>query len=259
MSKRNPEALTPIAGHELRLAELTGVSIRAAATEGDPIGFTGVAAVMNVPTVIGGKYGWVEQLDSTAFDETLRNDDIRMLKNHNTDLPLARTTAGSLRLEAVKDELRTDADMDPVSYAKDLAISLDRGTLSGMSIGFQVKSDTWSELPEDHPLWGKTAWNELRTIHVVKLWEVSPVTFPAFVDTSAGLRAHECELALRALGYVDEDQIRDLVRQVRAGRVPTTPATASTSAATQESPATPAGRQRRNDAAQVLPGIFAGS
>jgi len=204
-------------GREVRLAALTGVEVRVAG-DSEPIGFKGTAAVFDKPTRIGGvRWGFWEQISPNAFDSALeRGDDARMLKNHNTDLPLARVSAGSLRLSTSKAGLEVDADMDPVSYARDLAVNLERKTVTQMSFGFTAAKDSWEVLSEDQP-WGGQEGDELRTVEDLSLlWEVSPVTFPAYADTEAGLRQANL-LALReALGLTD-DELSRVARSVRAG------------------------------------------
>lgn len=198
-----------------QLEEMFG-ELRAAGDVGDPIPFEGVCALMETPTVIGGKYGWVEQIETGAFDDSLKADDQRLLKNHNTDLPLARVSAGTNRYEVDGTKLRNTAEMDPVSYAYDLAVSLERKTITGMSIGFRVKSDQWTELPEDHEMYGKTFFNEFRQIHLVQLAESSPVTFPAYVSTEAGLRHAAIDAVIRGIG-LDDKTIAEAARALRAG------------------------------------------
>lgn len=203
MSGKNRKAerrLTAPAGTELRLAKLTGVQVRA---EGDgPIPFKGHAAVFDSRTRIGGRWGWYEEIARTAFDSALaRPDDVRLLKNHNEDLILARTTASNLRLSTDDIGLYTEADMTPTTYARDLALSLDAGDVTQMSFAFRVLKDEWSVInvgDEENEA-------ELRTILDVELWDVSPVTYPAYVDTDASLRAREMDLVCRSLGFDDPD------------------------------------------------------
>lgn len=172
--------------------------------------------MFNSRAVIGGKYGWIEQIAPNAFADVL-GDDVRMLKNHNPDLILARTTAGNLKLAQTKDGLDVEADMTPTSYARDLALSLDAGDVTQMSFAFEMKSDTWEELDEDDPYYGKTVFNELRTINSFKrLHDVSPVTYPAYVDTDAALRMQELRAVTDVLG-LDDDELREIAHEARLG------------------------------------------
>jgi len=208
--------LTPPAGRELRLAELRNVEVRAAKADGDPIGFKGTASVFNKPTKIGGRWGWWEQIDPGAYDSALeRGDDARMLKNHNTDLPLARVSAGNLRLAVGSDGLDVDADMVPTTYAQDLALTLDAGVVTQMSFAFSLAADKWEILDADQP-WGGKEGDELRTLlDFSLLWEVSPVTFPAYADTDAQLKSFDS--LMHDLGVDDVAERQRLVVALRSG------------------------------------------
>jgi len=219
MSRTRPERrLTPPDGRELRLVELRDVQVRAAENDGDPIGFKGVASVFNSPTRIGdpARWGWWEQVDSGFFDSALdRGDDARMLKNHNTDLPLARVSAGNLRLAVGDKGLGVDADMVPTTYAQDLALTLDAGVVNQMSFAFTLAADKWEFLDEDQP-WGGREGEELRTLLDIKLlWEVSPVTFPAYADTDASLKSFDA--LMHDLGVDDVDERERFAVALRSG------------------------------------------
>lgn len=207
--KQRERMLTAGAGLENRLVTLAGVEVRA--DDDGPVGFKGHAAVFESRTQIGGKWGWAEEIARTAFDSALeRPDDVRMLKNHNADLVLARTTAGNLRLSTDKVGLVVDADMTPTTYARDLGLSLAAGDVTAMSFGFVVRSDEWSLLDA-----GTDDESELRVITDVELWEVSPVTFPAFQDTDASIRAREMELVCRSLGFDNPDDRHRIVEALK--------------------------------------------
>lgn len=197
-----PERRLPAAeGTEVRLVSLTGIEVRASQQDG-PIGFKGHAAVFDSRTRIGGAWGWYEEIARGAFDSAIdRGDDVRLLKNHNPDLILARTTAGNLRLSIDDVGLFCDADMTPTTYARDLALSLDAGDVSQMSFAFRVLKDEWSIINA-----GQDDEAELRRILDVELYDVAPVTFPAYADTDASLRMREMELVCRSLGLDDEGE-----------------------------------------------------
>jgi HK97 family phage prohead protease len=122
--------------------------------------------------------GWSELIDPGAATRTLAaSPDVRFLVNHDSNLLLARTSSGTLRLSEDDDGGLAEADMANVSYARDLAELIDRGDLNQMSFGFWITSDSWSG-----------------NIHHVREFDldggdVSAVTFPAFPQTSAELRS----------------------------------------------------------------------
>lgn len=167
-------------GREWRAVTLSRLEVRRA-DEDAPIAFEGHAAVFNTPTRVRDWFGeYEEQVAAGAFRETIQVDDIRMLFNHNPDKPLARNTAGTLWLAEDDVGLLVRAEMLPTSYARDLAMALESGVVSQMSFGFTVIEDRWDVLDDG---------TERRTLLKVRLWEVSPVTFPAYPTTDAGLRA----------------------------------------------------------------------
>lgn len=214
--KKPERLLAPPEGRELRLVELRDIEVRASEDPAAPIGFTGTASVFEKPTKIGGRWGWWEKVDRHFFDSALvRPDDSRMLKNHNTDLPLARISAGNLRLATSDAGLGVDADMVPTTYAHDLALTMDAGVVTQMSFAFSLAADKWEILQEDQP-WGGKEGDELRTLlDASLLWEVSPVTFPAYTDTDASLKSFDA--FCHELGLDDVEDRQRLAVAIRSG------------------------------------------
>lgn len=162
-------------------AELGSRAITRAASESDPIGFKGHAAVFGKRAWIGGKqWGWWEEVAADAFAKTLKEADVRFLINHDPNLILARNKAGTLRLAEDKVGLAVDADMAPTTYGRDLAISLERGDITQMSFAFDVIGYRVGEAED-----GK----ELVTLTELRLYDVAAVTYPAYAETDASLRS----------------------------------------------------------------------
>ena len=135
----------PMLGPERRFASLAGIEIRAATEENASIGFKGHAAMFNKRTWIGPKkFGFYEEVRDGAFTKAIKESDVRMLLNHDPNYLLARNTSGTLRLTEDDKGLAVDADMAPTSYAKDLAIVMDRGDLSQMSFSFLPVKEEWA-------------------------------------------------------------------------------------------------------------------
>jgi HK97 family phage prohead protease len=177
-----------------RSRDEAGIVIRAAAADA-PSQFVGHAAVFNSRTAIGNPltWGFYEQINPGAFTKTLKEGDARFLVDHDTSLLVARVSAGDLRLAEDDLGLAVDSELDTeVSYVRDLIRNVDKRRITGMSFGFQVVKDDWTT-EEVSTSDGQTAEVEVRTIQEVRLFEVSAVTFPAYEETDAALRA----LALR--------------------------------------------------------------
>jgi len=141
----------------------------------------GHAAVFGQPTEIGGWFR--EQIQRGAFRSTIQKDDIRALFNHNPDYVLGRNTAGTLALAEDDEGLKTTIDPPDTQFARDLAVSIERGDISQMSFAFEVLEEEWKK--------GEGKELDLRTIKKVKLFDVSPVTFPAYEGTDIGMRSHD--------------------------------------------------------------------
>ncbi len=141
----------------------------------------GHAAVFNQEARIGDFFR--ERIEKGAFRDSIeRNDDVPFLINHS-DLPLARTTSGTLRLSEDEIGLRVEArlDMEDPDVQR-IVPKLRRGDLSKMSFAFRATKDEWDERDDDIPL---------RTLRALDLFDVSVVTTPAYDGTDIGLRSLE--------------------------------------------------------------------
>lgn len=139
---------------------------------------SGWAIRYNEPTTIAGAF--IERIAPGAFAGALQ--DVTLLWSHDHDRPLARTTSGTLTL---RDEGRMglwfSADLDPANPDAALAISsIGRADTAGMSFGFRVRKEMWSE-PDNY--------DELpeRTILEADLMEISPVIWPAYKQSAVSL------------------------------------------------------------------------
>lgn len=168
----------------------TDFALRAADDGAAPV-FTGHAAVFDSRTAIGNplRWGFYEEVAPGAFTKTLQEGDARFLVDHETSMLVARVSALDLRLAEDDIGLDTEADLDlELSYVRDLHRNLDKRRITGMSFGFEVVKDDWTTetvTTSD----GMEAEVEIRRILEVRLWEVSAVTFPAYDETDAALRA----------------------------------------------------------------------
>jgi len=145
----------------------------------------GYAAVFDTPTDIAGLFR--EQFAPGAFAMAIARDDIRALIDHDPTLILGRNRAGTLSLAEDAKGLHVDIDPPETQAARDLMVSIERGDVSGMSIGFIARRQEWDDTQEP----------PLRTIHEAELLDVSAVTFPAYPTTEVGLRSLESVRAAR--------------------------------------------------------------
>lgn len=123
--------------------------------------------------------GFYEKIAPGAFAGTLGSADVRALWNHDSNYPLGRTKAGTLSLD--EDEVGLAITIYPpdTQYARDLMTSMKRGDVDQMSFGFRVIRDRWEQV----------GGQVIRTLLEVELYDVSPVTFPAYPQTSAQVRS----------------------------------------------------------------------
>jgi hypothetical protein len=144
----------------------------------------GHAAVFNQETDIGGWFR--EMILPGAFAESIGQDDVRALFNHSPDYVLGRNKAGTLMLTEDEQGLRVEIDPPDTQFARDLSVSIERGDISQMSFAFEIKDSKdvdWER--------GGKGMLDLRKIKRAKLYDVSPVTFPAYEGTDIAMRSHD--------------------------------------------------------------------
>ena len=125
-------------------------------------------------------FGFREKIKRGAFKESLKDNNVRALWNHNTDIVLGSTKNGTLRLEEDDKGLRFDLDLPETQAGRDAAITVSRGDVEGMSFAFGVQKEEWDESdPKD----------VIRTLIKLDLHEVSPTAFPAYTKTSVVARS----------------------------------------------------------------------
>lgn len=145
-------------------------------TEGNTL--SGYAIVYNVDSVWITERGrtFIEQIARGAFDESIKNDDIKLYFNHQSGMPLARTENGSLRLKSDEKGVYFEADLPNTTLGNDVKELLNRGVLTGeMSFGFIPSEENWR---------GK----DRKTVEKGRLYEVSIVVDAAYEQTSSKLR-----------------------------------------------------------------------
>lgn len=157
---------------------------------------TGYGARFNAPSqVLRTDKGdpFIETIRPGAFRKAIEEADVRGLFNHNPNFLLGRRASGTLRLREDDAGLAYEIDAPDTSYARDLAVSLDRRDVSGSSFSFAVVDDEWSEREDGMLL------RELRAVH---LFDVGPVVFPAYRATSATVRSLDGYFERRDAGRV---------------------------------------------------------
>jgi HK97 family phage prohead protease len=156
------------------------VEVRESVTDNGKKTIAGYASVFNLLSEDFG--GFRERILPGAFDETLStNQNFYALWNHDSNFPLASRDAGNLRLSVDATGLLSEMDLLNTSYAKDLEENVRNRVVKKMSFGFYVDDEGWVE---DGDM-------VVREIKKISLIEVSPVTFPAYPDTTLAKRQFE--------------------------------------------------------------------
>lgn len=146
--------------------------------------------------------GFVEQLAPSAFNDTLaRGGVVKSYKNHDPNIILGRSDVGSLVVSTDTFGLAYQVTPPPTQAARDLTIEIEHKLIPGSSFTFRVlpDGDSWSLTEQGFPL---------RTLHNVELYELGPVSDPAYLDTegegaSVALRSLAVRLN-RPIGEVQE-------------------------------------------------------
>lgn len=166
--------------------------VRTQRNEGKPTTLVGHAAVFDTPYRV---YWFSERVARGAFADSIKNDDIRALFNHDDNIVLGRNKAGTLRLSEDDKGLAVEIDLPDTQAARDLAVSIERGDISQMSIGFNVVAEKWEHAQE-------AGQEDQRTLEKLTLFDVSPVTFPASPTTDIAKRSHDAWLETERKGRV---------------------------------------------------------
>ena len=150
---------------------------------------------------LGGFYEYISP--DAISQETIDKSDVRALINHDPNLVLARSTAGNLTLSVDEKGLRYEFSIPETSYGKDLAINMKNGNINQSSFAFTVGADEWST-DEDG--------NDIRTItSIEKLYDVSPVTYPAYSQAESDLVVAQRALAMYKENKEIKEEETDLV------------------------------------------------
>jgi len=162
-------------------------------TDGAPPSIKGYAAVFNSLSLP--MMGFRETIMPGAFKKTLREADVRALMNHDPNYVLGRSSAGTLTLAEDQKGLRYSIDPPDTNFARDLMTSIKRGDVTQSSFGFNVVRDRFTQ--ENDVI--------TRTLLEVRLFDVSPVTFPAYPQTEVSVRSLMEYLAIKTAGGAELD------------------------------------------------------
>ena len=182
----------PTEKRELRQV-VQGLELRAAAEgSSSPGTMTGYAAVFETYSADLGYFR--EKIAKGAFAKAVAKSDTRALANHDPSQLLGRKSAGTLRMTEDEYGLRVEIDLPNTTAGRDTAESIRRGDMQGQSFCFTTSIDQWD-------FSGETV---IRTVvEVDELFDVGPVTYPAYEETSVAIRS-----------FNDQRQKRDQAKEL---------------------------------------------
>jgi len=163
--------------------------------DGDEPKITGHAAVFNKLSV--DLMGFREKVAPGAFINSIEKSDIRALWNHNPDYVLGRNKSRTLKLEEDKKGLAIEILPPDTQWARDLMETIKRGDVDQMSFAFKTIKDSWENQDKKE---------SIRTLEEVELFDVSPVTYPAYPQTDVKVRSilEEAGLDVNRLAVIME-------------------------------------------------------
>jgi HK97 family phage prohead protease len=161
---------------ERRFVELAELRLDSETETKSIRGYAAVFDAMSQPL-----FGFREIIRKGAFKKTIKDGDIRALWNHDPNYVLGRKSARTLSLTEDDKGLLSRIFPPDTQWARDLMTSIDRGDVSQMSFGFRTVKDNWLPPGEDGL--------PVRELLSCQLFDVSPVTYPAYPQTEVHVRA----------------------------------------------------------------------
>lgn len=139
----------------------------------------GYAAVFDKPSQDFG--GWEERIAKGAFAQVL-NDDALALFNHDINLVLGRNKV-NVALSEDERGLKYVITLPNTTFAKDLRTLIHDKIIRESSFAFSVAEQEWYHAKDQNE-------KSVRTIKKVRrLYDVSPVSIPAYKDTTVASRS----------------------------------------------------------------------
>lgn len=159
----------------------------------------GYASVFEKRSQVLGSF--VEVVERTFFNKSSADSwpGVVCRFNHDDMYLLGTTAAGTCRLSV--DNIGLDYSVDLPQCRSDVYEYVERGDIRNSSFAFQVWDDEWSHEGDGYPV---------RHLTSGRLIDVSPVTIPAYLDATVGLR--DATIALRSLSSYVGVAMEDVVK-----------------------------------------------
>lgn len=167
--------------------QIPGATVQVRAEGDAPRLLSGYAAIFDSWTTLYRSKWWEvrEVIRPGAFRNALsENQDVRALFNHDPDNVLGRTVSGTLRLSEDSRGLHMEVDPPDTELGRSVTEMIRRGDVSQMSFAFLPRAGGEVVTTRQE---GDVEITEVE-IKDVDLYDVAPVTYPAYKDTTIGLR-----------------------------------------------------------------------
>lgn len=173
------------AGVERRRAPSGRIALRSSSRSAVPgsIGtVTGYAALYN--SWSGDLGGFREIIRPGAFADAAKHSDTRALWNHDASIVLGRSRSGTLRMVETEVGLYVEIDLPSTQAGRDALELIERGDVAEMSFAFKLPGKDGDE-------WFTAEDGSLRReiLRVGEIFDVSPVAFPAYAETTVSVRS----------------------------------------------------------------------
>ena len=158
------------------------------------------------------------------FYETVKRDsfkeadtsDVVALFNHNNDYVLGRSSSGTMRFDIDIDGVRYEIDAPQTQTIRDLVIApMKRGDIRGSSFQFSI-------FEEDGDSWEYDKVNQVyhrNILRVQKLYDLSPVTMPAYSQSTSSVTKRSFESFKKELNNLQKKEESHIKRSMAAARV----------------------------------------
>jgi len=166
----------------------------------DGLTLEGYGAVFNAPTEIDSWEGsFTEQIAKGAFKRSIGQRTPVLQFDHGQHPLIGSLPIGVIRsLREDEHGLKVRARLSDNWLVQPVRDAIRDGAITGMSFRFRVLNETWDKA------------RTTRTIREVELYEVGPVVFPAYAQTSVGVRSRE------ALNALQDPEVRAEIARILA-------------------------------------------
>lgn len=151
--------------------------------------------------------GFIETIDRHALDNCNMSD-VRCLIDHDSQKILGRTTNRTLKLTVDDIGLKYECTPSDTTYARDLMTNMENGNINQCSFGFILnydndECDNW-EYDKERDIYKRTLKD------IKQLFDVSPVTYPAYSNTECVVAQRKLEDIKNGLEQHEQNELRKL-------------------------------------------------